>query len=133
MIINKVLTAGVDADPVLLWTNPSPNSSIYNRTLTFETGFNGYLVEFKRRNTASDAPLLSTGIMFVPFGSSRYSGFIYPSDYSTTSGSGGVSTENREITASDGALRFSAGYIGENYENPSVCIPLRIWGVNWTL
>lgn len=133
MIINKVLTAGVDADPVLLWTNPSPNDYLWSRTLTLETGFNGYLVEFKVRSSSSYPYLLSTGIMCVTFGSSRYSGFIYPSNYSTTLDGVGVSTVNREITASDGTLRFSTGYVGENYENASVCIPLRIWGVPWTL
>lgn len=130
MVINKVISAGVDAEPVLLWTNPRPNDSFYGRTLTLDTGFKAYLIEFKSRVNVSDPSLIFTGIAFVPFGGeTRYAAYIKPGSYSTYD----IATFQRAITASDGTVAISDGYTDATYHNSSVCIPLRIWGVPWTL
>ena len=118
IIGNAVTLGGGSGEPELLWTNTAAyTASFPAQTVTLPTGYSAYMVEYRlHRND----PVL--GILFVPFGGSRYtaalSGYTYPDNIAY----------RRIASVSDGAIAFST-----STNNNNDYIPTRIWGVKWTI
>ena len=115
-IINEIV------EPVLLWTNPSPNYAFNPQTITVETGYSAYLVEFNEYINPSTNAGGATFTCYLPF--------------STTSVVLCNANGARTITsAANGSIAFGAGHTTDRiYSNNNwYGVPYRIWGVKYTL
>ena len=114
----------VEEPPVLLWTNPNPNSGFGEQTINLPTGYSAFLVELLSVYTGG-----TYNILYLPFNSNSLS-------YACQSTSG--TSQNgffRKIgPAVDGSITFGAAYLsntaGAQY---GYAIPSRIWGVKYTV
>lgn len=106
-------------NPVLLWTNASPTSDFIEQTITLPTGYKAFIVEQKSHATHS---LAVTVTFYVPFG---FTGQLISQ---TTH----VFNSREYVSVSESGIEFGSGYHASTADN-TYGIPLRIWGVNFTL
>lgn len=107
--------------PVLLWTNASPTSSFPIQIVAVNgSGRSGYIVESRYGTTISH-----TSKSFVNIGSPAVAG-VMNTDLNGLASREIVSSSNSEV-------RFGRGYDEMGYYNDNSCIPIRIWGVNFTI
>ena len=107
--------------PTLLWTNPTPGSSISASTLAsgidFD-GFNMFLLLYEvyvgtgKYNTANLIRGYQTELFFVT---------------DTSNPNGNVSY--RYISVDNGAIAVTDGKRGDGQTNNGVCIPLKLYGI----
>lgn len=104
----------------LLWTNASPTSAFAAQTVSLNAaGYGAFIVEQKNNATSSAAVTVT---FYVPFG---FTGRLI----SNTS----HAFHSREYTSvSKSGIEFGSGY-NASTASTSYGIPLRIWGVNFTL
>lgn len=126
--VKKYASASVNVQsaPVLLWTNASPTSNFSAQTVNLSgAAYSGYIVECKdfTKQTYMDS---SIGFAYLRMGKvgicvSRVGG----SDYGRARPVSSVTTSG---------ITFGNGYSGGGvYPDAQYCIPLRIWGVKFTL
>lgn len=136
MLVNmsggKKVTVVEDVEPVLLWTNASPNSEFAAQTVAINlSDYGGILLEtgslqgginvdkaFCYVRKASDYQALGS----VRAGHDGSWGYVR-----------GMSYGSRDVTVTDSGLTFKAGYSDNGNLSNARVIPTRIWGVNFTL
>ena len=127
--VTKYASANVNVQsaPVLLWTNASPSSAFSAQTVIVASGYDAYLVESKWSTTAHISG--NTGINsidFVNVGQKQVA--IVPLAYDSNTIYG-----YREFTANANSIVFGAGALVSSRSNDTYAIPLRIWGVKFTI
>lgn len=136
-IIGKAVTFGGGGEPVLLWTNPNPNTSFAAQTITVLGDYDAYIVEV--RNFISGGQYQRQIVPNIINTNTHPNGFFF--DFTTLGSYSMVYTsEYRTISnLNNGAFAFTVGRHRSTYEsfsygqNNQYVVPTRIWGVKWTI
>ena len=114
--------------PTLLWTNASPTSEFVAQTISLPTGYSAYIVEYARSSSTNYNS--QRGKAYLGFSTSKQAngagvGYLSSNYYAA----------GRVINScSDGSINFGLGIqFGQASEVKTYGIPIRIWGVKWTL
>lgn len=126
--VKKYATANVNVEPVLLWTNASPTSAFAAQTVSVPSGYDAYFVEIKWSTGAHISG--ATGINTINFANvGEQKPTISPLILSPS-----TFVSYREFTANSNSITFGAGYsVGSSTTYNEKAIPLRIWGVKFTV
>ena len=123
--IKSVSYNGVDvplaAQPELLWTNASPTSAFAAQKMTMPAGYDGYLIEA--------IGYASYTLKYVEYYSRNESKFFTTSATDLLSSIRSV----RAINIDGDTIDFGGCYVDTGYVNNQYTLPLRIWGVKFTL
>lgn len=113
----------VQSAPVLLWTNASPKSVFAAQTVTVATGYSAYLIEIAAGAYAG----AELNIHYAPVGVTRVMAY-YDGSYNNYG-------YWRAAAANNGSIQFgSADRIQHSYSDDDYnVVPIRIWGVKFTL
>ncbi len=119
-IIGNAVTFG-SGEPELLWINSAPTSAFAAQTLLLSTAYSAYIVEIK---ATSSSP--SYVQVYVPFSEERKRIIL---EYGSVS----YIYYRYVNSAADGTIEFSTGYQVNSGSSTSYAIPIRIWGIKWTI
>lgn len=123
--VKKYATANVNVEPVLLWTNASPTSAFAAQTVNVASGYDAYLVELVPYGSEQNVK----AITYAKNGDSTT--LSVPAKATTTYAMAGYF---RGATCNNGKITFTTGYYyGYENSNNVWAIPVRVWGVKFTL
>lgn len=136
-IIGNAVTLGGGGEPALLWTNPSPSAAFSPQTVSLAAGYSGYLVEFYGGVATSVEEIPPMPPLYVPVGLSEKD----VSEFALNTGSiysWQANYARAIVSVNDGSIQFGNG---RKFSSPTSTsnvynanmIPIRIWGVKWTL
>lgn len=119
-------------EPVLLWTNPSPNAEFAPQTIALDMSSYG-------------SALIETGSLQMSINVDKFINYVRKQDgyqglgsvragnSSSGSYSRGTAYGMRDVIVSDTGLQFMDGYYYNGTKSNGYIIPTRIWGVKFTL
>lgn len=134
-IIGNAVTLGGGGEPELLWTNPAPTASFAPQNVTVSGDYDGYIVEvvFNALSGQYTNQILVPNIINA---STPTDGFFLCIT-KVYSGTTIHRPAYRRINSlNNGAFAFGEGkaQLSESYSTYNqYAVPIRIWGVKWTI
>lgn len=117
----------VQSAPVLLWTNPSPSSTVESLTVTINgTGYNGYIVAYRQYTSSTNI----CGYQYLPIGATGHC------SNAVSYGDKGYRVCRKITSVTTSSISFDYATYGDSYGSSNwiyYVIPYQIWGVKWTL